>query len=88
MATYRIEFTKPADKAFQALPRDVQRRVARKVDVLAVDPRPAGTKALQDVVPLTYRLRVGDYRVLYTVQDDVLLVLVVKVGNRREVYDR
>jgi mRNA interferase RelE/StbE len=62
----------------------MQRRIVEKIEALADDPRPAGS------VKLTghgaYRIRVGDYRVIYAVADDQLVVLVVEVGHRREVY--
>lgn len=84
---YRVEFAEPARKQFLALPRDAQRRIAPRVDALARTPRPHGVEKLKGVEGL-YRIRVGDYRVVYEIRDDVLLVLVVKVGNRRDVYRR
>jgi mRNA interferase RelE/StbE len=82
---YRIEFTPAARKSFLSLPRDIQRRIQRKVDGLAVNPRPPGMEVLTDGEGRA-RIRVGDYRVVYRIHDDVLLVLVVRVGHRREVY--
>ena len=60
-------------------------RLRTRIDSLADNPRPPDTKKLSGAEEL-YRIRVGDYRVLYAIQDKVLLVLVVKVGHRREVY--
>jgi mRNA interferase RelE/StbE len=54
--------------------------------LLAEDPRPPGARALQGRPGL--RVRVGDYRIIYTVEDDVLLVVVVRLGHRRDVYER
>ena len=82
---YQVEFLRSAEKELASLPRDAQRRVGAALDQLRHEPRPPGAKALQgDGKRL--RIRVGDYRVIYRVEDDRLVVLVVKVGHRREVY--
>ena len=82
---YRVELKPSAAKALARLPRRDQRRVARKIDALAEDPRPKAARKLSGAEAL-YRVRAGDYRILYQVQDDVLLVLVVRIGHRRDVY--
>ncbi|HEX7995272.1 MAG TPA: type II toxin-antitoxin system RelE/ParE family toxin [Streptosporangiaceae bacterium] len=83
---YRIEWRPRARKAFLALDKPIRQRVAGVVDKLAADPRPAGVKALTGM-PGVFRIRVAEsYRVLYTIDDTVLLVLVVDVGHRREIY--
>jgi mRNA interferase RelE/StbE len=82
---YRVQIERRAQKALNALPRDLRRRVAAKVDALAENPRPLGVRKLEGEEDL-YRLRVGDYRVLYAIRDAVLLVLVVRTADRREVY--
>ncbi|WP_343924097.1 type II toxin-antitoxin system RelE family toxin [Rhodoglobus aureus] len=64
-------------------PRD---RIRGAIALLSQDPRPPGAKALQG--RLGFRVRIGDYRIVYTIQDDVLLVVVVTLGHRRDVYDR
>lgn len=83
--TYRIEIKRSARKALLALPHDMQRRMGAAIDALASDPRGPGTRKLTGS-DLLYRLRVGDYRVVYEIHDDRLLILVVKVGHRREIY--
>jgi mRNA interferase RelE/StbE len=83
--SYQVDFTPKALKDLEALDRSIQRRVVEKVTALGEDPRPPGAKALQGSKGL-YRVRVGDYRIIYTVEDGKLLVLVVSVGHRREVY--
>lgn len=83
--TYRIEFAKPAVKQFKALPPQDQQRLKPKIDALAQEPRPAGMVKLSGEDDL-YRIRVGDYRIVYTIKDTQLLVLVLKVRHRREVY--
>jgi mRNA interferase RelE/StbE len=84
---YRVEFSRAADRQFRGLPRRVQARLKSRIDALAADPRPPGATRLSGADDL-YRIRAGDYRVIYAVQDEVLLVLVVRVGHRREVYRR
>jgi len=64
----------------------VRRRVQGAIALLAHDPRPPGARALQGRAGL--RVRVGDYRIIYAVEDDVLLVVVVRLGHRRDVYDQ
>jgi len=82
---YTIQIAPSAERALAALDRPAQRRIASRIDALAENPRPAGVKKLQGE-PNTWRVRVGDYRVLYTVEDNRLLVVVVKVGHRSHVY--
>ena len=84
---YEIEFRPSARKELLALPRRDQVRVGRSVEKLADEPRPAGVKKLEGADDL-YRIRAGDYRVIYQIQDAVLVVLVVRIGHRRDVYRR
>ncbi|MDB9316113.1 MULTISPECIES: type II toxin-antitoxin system RelE family toxin [Cyanophyceae] len=83
--TYKIEFTKGAVKELKKLPPDIRERIELKIQDLAVNPRPDGVKKLQSELSL-YRIRVGDYRVIYQIQDDILLVTIVKAKHRREIY--
>jgi len=82
---YTVIYQRPAEVALRKLPREIQARIMRKVDQLADDPFPSGTEKLKAPVDL-WRIRIGDYRVIYTVERKGLLVLVLKVGHRREVY--
>ena len=84
--TYRIELHREARKTLEALPEKVRRLVAKKIDQLAHDPRPQGCKVVRGARAEYHRVRSGDYRVVYQVEDDVLRVLVIKVGHRRNVY--
>lgn len=68
------------------MPVSAQQRIRVAVRGLASNPRPTGTKLLTGGHEGTWRLRVGDYRVLYRIEDDRLLVLVIRLGHRREVY--
>ena len=83
---YQIEWTDPADRQLRKLDDQVGKRISIAVSKLATDPRPAAATPLVGHPGGTLRLRVGDYRVVYVVEDDRLIVLIVRVGHRREVY--
>ena len=85
MTRYRIEITREALRTLAKLDKPVRRRVQAAIDGLSEQPRPPGVLALQGF-QRAYRLRVGDYRVIYTVDDGRLTVLVVDLGHRREIY--
>ena len=84
---HRIEFTASAGRDFSKLSRDIQQRIASRIDALARQPRPRGVEKMEGH-ETRYRIRVGDYRVIYEIQDKILLVLIVRIGHRREVYRR
>ena len=86
MSRYAVEFRPAATRDLKRLDRDVAERVRGAVALLAVDPRPPQARALRGRPG--YRLRLGDYRVIYNIDDDVLVVVVVRLGHRRQVYDR
>lgn len=82
---YRIEVKPSAADALAKIPHPHRRRIARKIDRLADNPRPRGATVLEGRFGL-YRIRVGDYRVVYQIHDVALLVLVVRIGSRGDVY--
>jgi mRNA interferase RelE/StbE len=84
--SYEIEWTTRALRELRKLDKAAARRVLRAVTRLADDPRPAGVRALVGEPSGTLRLRVGDYRVVYPVEEGRIVVTVVRVGHRREVY--
>lgn len=84
--SYRIEVRPAALKALRRIHPDDRARVQGAIALLAKDPRPPGARALHGRPG--FRVRVGDYRILYTVDDGVLLIVVVALGHRRDVYDR
>jgi len=84
MVTYRIEVRPAAMRALRKIDPTYQQRIQAAISLLAQNPRPPGAKALQGRDGL--RVRVGDYRIIYLVHDDVLLVAVVTLGHRSEVY--
>jgi mRNA interferase RelE/StbE len=82
---FDVRYDTRAAKELRKLDRPVGRRIAVAVLALGDDPRPAGVKQLTGS-PGLWRLRVGDYRVVYPVRDSELLVLVIRVAHRGEVY--
>jgi mRNA interferase RelE/StbE len=85
--TYEVRFDKTAAKALSKLDRQVRLRVTGVVETLARDPRPPAATPLRGDSSL-WRIRTGDYRIVYTIRDHELVVLVVKIGHRRDVYGR
>lgn len=84
---YEIKVDLYARKALDAIDRPIRRRIVAKIEELAIDPRPAGATMLKGRHG-DWRVRVGDWRIVYTVEDSVLLVLVIEIGHRREIYRR
>jgi mRNA interferase RelE/StbE len=81
---YTIEFLKPAAKDYKKLPQDVAERVDKALEELKKDPRPVNSKKLKTTD--FYRIRVGDYRVMYEIQEGKLVILLLRIRHRREVY--
>ncbi|MEM7146844.1 MAG: type II toxin-antitoxin system RelE/ParE family toxin [Verrucomicrobiota bacterium] len=84
MATYKVEFRKSVEKELRSISKKDQIRILQRISELAEEPRPSGCKKLSGQE--RYRLRQGNYRILYEIEDDRLIVTVVKVGDRRDVY--
>jgi mRNA interferase RelE/StbE len=84
---YRVEISPRAQRDLKRLPRDVLVRLRSRIDSLAAAPRPHGVEKLTDQEDI-YRVREGDYRILYRMKGDELLVLVVRVGDRKDIYRR
>jgi mRNA interferase RelE/StbE len=82
---YQVQLLPTAQRELLKLPAKFRVRVSEAIRSLQANPRPAGCKKLAGNADY-YRIRVADYRVLYEIRDRVLLVLVIKVGHRREVY--
>ena len=83
---YRIEVTPRARKDLRTLSMRVRQIMADQIDALKNDPRPQGCKKLKGREDF-YRIRVGDYRVVYQIEDKVLLILIVRIGDRKEIYE-
>ena len=85
MENYKIEIKKSASKEIEKLPKVILKRILNKIRSLGNEPRPSGCKKL--TADEKYRIRVGDYRILYSIEDNKLVVYIVKVGHRKKVYD-
>jgi mRNA interferase RelE/StbE len=84
--TYTVELRPRARKALHKLDKPVARRLTAALLALSTDPRPAGVKTLTGTSEPLLRLRVGDYQIVYLIEDDQLVVLVLALGHRREIY--
>jgi mRNA interferase RelE/StbE len=82
--TYRIELRPAAVKALRSIPTPHTKRIRGAIALLAANPRPPGAKKLQ--TRDAHRVRVGDYRIIYTIEDDVLLIVVIALGHRQGIY--
>ena len=82
---YSVVTAPAVDKQLSRLPRSIQRRLVETIEGLESNPRPHGAKKLEGHDNL-WRVRVGNYRIIYTLEDERLLVLVVKIGHRGDVY--
>lgn len=86
MASYSILFTRSAAKELERVPAKDRQRILTRIGTLAENPRPLGAEKLSG--DDKYRIRPGDYRILYKIVDAELIVTVVRIVNRREVYRR
>lgn len=86
MSFYRIELRPAAARALRKLDPSIETRIQGAITLLGRDPRPPGARKLQGREG--FRVRVGDYRIIYLIEDDILVVVVVTLGHRREVYER
>jgi len=83
--SYKIVFDRTADKDFRRLPSEVQQAFSRKLSALADDPHPSDSRKLEGTHDC-YRIRQGDYRLIYTVTEDRIVVLILRVGHRSSIY--
>ena len=84
--TFRIELRPAAVKALRSIPQPHTNRLRGAIALLATNPRPPGAKKLH--TRNAYRVRVGDYRIIYTIEDDVFLIVVVALGRRQGIYGK
>jgi len=85
MPPYDIQFKSSAAKEFRKLPPTIQQRMKTPINALKTDPRPSGAIKLKGSDQL-YRIRVGDYRIVYSVDDVIKIVLITRIRHRRDVY--
>ena len=84
MAAYKVHFKASVEKDFTTIPKKDLKKILKRIQELADNPRPSGCEKLTDQE--RYRLRQGRYRIVYSIQDDELTVWVVKVGHRKDIY--
>jgi mRNA interferase RelE/StbE len=82
---YTVRLNTRVGKVLDRLPPDIRRRLVRRLEALEDNPRPRGVEKLSGVDEL-YRVRVGTYRIVYAIRDRELVVIVVRIGHRRDVY--
>jgi mRNA interferase RelE/StbE len=82
---YRITLARSARKELEAIPAKIQDRILAAIDDLQTDPRPRGCKKLKGADDL-FRIRIGDYRVIYEVSDEEVAVLVIRIRHRKQAY--
>ena len=82
---YKVLISRTAEKQLKKLPHDVQRKLAAVIVSIGIEPRPFGSKKLSDSSS-TYRVRSGVYRVIYDIYDREIIVSVLKVGHRKDIY--
>ena len=87
MSNYSVEVKPPARKELEALPDNVLARVVQKLELLGNAPRPSGCKKLKGYKD-HWRVRVGDWRVVYIIDDAAKLISITRIAHRREVYER
>jgi len=83
MAAYKIFFKKSIEKDFESIPKKDLKRILARIKMLAQDPRPSGCEKLTGQE--RYRIRQGRYRIVYSIQENELIVWIVKVGHRKDV---
>jgi len=83
--THKIEIKPSAQKELSKIPKNFAVKIIKKIKTLAEDPRPNGCKKLTGV-DSAYRIRIGNYRVVYSIYDQQLIIEVVKIGHRKGIY--
>ena len=87
MAYYRIEWRSSTKKDLRRISKSEVQKIIESVEALSKQPRPNGSMKLSGS-DFTYRIRIGNFRVIYEIHDDVVLIEVVKVGHRKDVYTK
>ena len=82
---YQIEFKPSAAKYLKKLPTEAQKSITQCLNRLAVDPLPPGVEKLEGIKDI-YRIRVGDYRIIYSIKQELVKIIVIRIGHRREIY--
>ncbi len=83
---YTISIKPSALKELSKLPKATVKKTEKAIDALALNPRPDGVKKLKGSAEDLYRIRVGDYRIIYSIEDEIKIVDIIKIGHRKEIY--
>ncbi len=83
---YKAQFRKSAEKDLASLPKKMQQKILDAAYDLEEDPRPSGSIKLSGTKEPVYRIRVGDYRVIYSIEDAIKIIEIQKIGHRKDVY--
>lgn len=86
MACYSVCWKPTAEKELRALPKATIQAVIAAVERLAINPYPANTKKLKGTSKACFRVRTGNYRIIYEVQDQELIIYIIEVGHRKDIY--
>ncbi len=84
MAAYKVSFKESVEKDFKSIPKKDLNKILQRISQLSMEPRPMGSEKLTDQEK--YRIRQGNYRIIYSIQDAQLIVWIVKVGARKDSY--
>ena len=85
---YNIVVSRSAEKDLEKLPSQIVKRVSKAIDELEITPKPHGSKKLKATSENLWRIRVGDYRIIYSIDDDIYVVDIRKVGHRKDIYKK
>lgn len=87
-SNYKIEFAPRTEKQLKIIPKEARRLILERIEKLEKNPRPENIEPLQGADAGLFRIRQGDYRIVYSIQDQKLLILVVRIVHRKEVYKK
>ena len=87
-ANYTIDFAPRTERQLNFIPKEIKKLIFERIDNLRTNPRPENVEPLQGADKGLFRIRQGDYRIVYSIQDQKLLVLIVRVVHRKEVYKK
>jgi mRNA interferase RelE/StbE len=85
MEKYKITIKKSAAKELEAIPGNDLQRIIEKIQNLSINPRPPGVQKLSSLE--LYRIRQGNYRIIYTINDSIIEIVVIKIGHRKDIYN-
>lgn len=85
---YTIDFAPRTEQQLNLIPKDIRKLIFERIDKLKTNPRPEGAEPLQGAEKGLFRIRQGDYRIVYSIQNKKLFILIVRIAHRREVYKK